>query len=308
MSQINSSNISQGLPKIANNKNFNRYQIFSLMIAVLVFFVLCFVYLAEITGINTFNIIKEKIQTGINWWDVAVGLTIYLKTSIDFALLIGMFMNKYPGFKNRVAIEVGTALGNALGTMIVLAIWSFFKDIKWLLAGMVILASLILFEMAQSSIEHVHEAEKDLEDGVEVLPWQKKSVELLTKILSPILLVISPILSKVMPNVGFNSNQKINSFWGLLGASFTVPFILGLDDFAGYVPLFNVVNVFGFGIGVFLSHCVLNLFLFWNPDFTIKAIKNPTISILGCLAFIGLGLYGLYEGSHLLLGWLGSHH
>ena len=45
--------------------------------------------------------------------------------------------------------------------------------------------------------------------------------------------------------------------------------MLGLDDFAGYVPLFNVVNVFGFAIGVFSGHMVLNAFLYVSPVFAI---------------------------------------
>ena len=34
--------------------------------------------------------------------DILIGLTIYLKTSIDFAVYIGRLMAKYPGWKNRV--------------------------------------------------------------------------------------------------------------------------------------------------------------------------------------------------------------
>jgi hypothetical protein len=101
----------------------------------------------------------------------------------------------------------------------------------------------------------------------------------------------------------FDGNKKL-SFWGLAVTSFTIPFILGLDDFAGYVPLFNVVNVFGFGVGVFLGHTILNILLFINPDLTIKAVKNPIVSLIGTLAFIGLALYGFFEVYKILTG----HH
>ena len=50
----------------------------------------------------------------------------------------------------------------------------------------------------------------------------------------------------------------------LLLFSFSVPFILGLDDFAGYVPLFNIINVFGFSLGVIGAHMLLNIALFIN--------------------------------------------
>ncbi|MEY3197778.1 MAG: hypothetical protein RL023_455 [Candidatus Parcubacteria bacterium] len=83
-------------------------------------------------------------------------------------------------------------------------------------------------------------------------------------------------------------------------SSFSVPFILGMDDFAGYVPLFNIVNVFGFGIGVFLGHTILTCFLFISPSKTVQVIKNPVIAILGSLAFIGIAIRGFYDSLHLI--------
>jgi len=88
----------------------------------------------------------------------------------------------------------------------------------------------------------------------------------------------------------------VSKTWsGLFLSSLTIPFILGLDDFAGYVPIFNIVNVFGFSIGVLFGHMVLNIFLFISPQRTIKVVKNPLVSFFGSIAFILLGLWGLYE-------------
>ena len=276
--------------------------------AIIIFVILSGLYLGEIKVLNTLPFTTEKIFEQFNPLDILVGLTIYLKTSIDFALLIGTLMSKYKGLKNRFAIEIGTAVGNALGTFVVLGIWVFFKEVKWLLAIMVIFASLVLFEMAKTSIEHLSETEHDKEDGVTVKNWEKKLANLISLFLAPILKVIGPVVSKILPDLRFNDKaDEKKGFWGLILTSFTIPFILGLDDFAGYVPLFNVVNVFGFGVGVFLGHCILNLFLFLNPDFTIKVIKNPIIALLGSLAFIALACYGLYEGSHLLIGVFQKH-
>lgn len=81
----------------------------------------------------------------------------------------------------------------------------------------------------------------------------------------------------------------------------SVPFILGLDDFAGYVPLFNVVNVYGFAIGVIVSHTILNIALFLSPTKTIEVVKNEVVSFLGALAFIGLGIYGIVETIKIVL-------
>ncbi|MEK7165628.1 MAG: hypothetical protein AAB874_02370, partial [Patescibacteria group bacterium] len=71
--------------------------------------------------------------------------------------------------------------------------------------------------------------------------------------------------------------------------------------FAGYVPLFNVINVFGFSVGVFAAHTLLNIALFISPSRTIVAVKNEWVSFLGTLAFIGLAFYGFFEVIRLFL-------
>jgi hypothetical protein len=290
-----------------NTEKFSfKQNILPLIFAFIVFLALSGLLFLEVIGLNMLPFSTEKIVTTINPADVIVGLLIYLKTSIDFALFIGILMKKYPGLKNRYAIEVGTAFGNALGTMIVLGLWVAFKEISLLLGLMVLLASLVLFEMAASSLEHLHETEEDQEDQVEVAPWQASIAKIIKTLLSPILFFISPVLSKVMPSMSLNTNDNDakKSIFGLFLMSMSIPFILGLDDFAGYVPFFKVVNVFGFGIGVFLGHCILNILLFINPRVTIKIIKNPIIAILGAIAFIILGGYGVYEAVRILSG----HH
>jgi putative Ca2+/H+ antiporter (TMEM165/GDT1 family) len=288
-----------------NTEKFSfKQNILPLIFAFIVFLCLSGLLYLEVLGLNLLPFSTEKILTTINPADVIVGLLIYLKTSIDFALFIGILMKRYPGLKNRYAIEVGTALGNALGTMLVLGLWVAFKEINILLGLMVLLASLVLFEMAASSLEHLHETEEDPEDQVTVAPWQISIASFIKMLLSPILFFISPVLSKVMPSMSHNTseNDTRKTIFGLFLMSMSIPFILGLDDFAGYVPFFKVVNVFGFAIGVFLGHCILNVLLFINPRLTIKIIKNPVIAILGAIAFIILGGYGVYEAVRILSG------
>jgi hypothetical protein len=60
------------------------------------------------------------------------------------------------------------------------------------------------------------------------------------------------------------------------------------------------VNVFGFAVGVFFGHTILNIFLFLSPQRTIKIVKNPIISFFGSIAFVGLGLWGLFEAAKLI--------
>jgi hypothetical protein len=244
-----------------------------------------------------FNLVpfSTPIVLQIRWIDVLVGATIYLKTSIDFAIFIGRMMAANPGWRNRIAIEIGTALGNALGTILVIGLWVLLKHVDALLAVMVFIASLVLFELAHGSLEHFTN-------------WQgaggiKRFVFLgLHGFLDTFIKFTRPVLSRVMPDLGEKMRGKAGLTWrGLLSFALTVPFILGLDDFAGYVPLFSVVNVYGFAVGVIGAHTLLNIALFLSPTKTIEVVKNEIVSFIGAVAFIGLGLYGLFETYRILL-------
>lgn len=254
--------------------------------AALVFFVLTAILKGLILLLNKFTISDIVLQ--LHWGDVLVGLTIYLKTSVDFAIIIGNLMARYGGMKNRIAIEIGTAVGNASGTLIVLTLWNFFRDIEWLLALMIFIAALVLFKLAEEGLTHAKEG------NATVAPVIRTFTRRFEYILKKFNSLVEPFLKYVIPHAGMKPAANL-TFMGLFAASFTIPFILGLDDFAGYVPLFSIVNVFGFAVGVFLGHMLLNMALFIAPDKTIKAVKNPIISLTGSVVFVGLGLWGLYE-------------
>ena len=230
-----------------------------------------------------------KISLIVRPVEVFVGITIYLKTAIDFAIFMGRLMSTNPGWRNRVAIEIGTAMGNAIGTILVIGIWVVFKEIDLLLALMVFLAALVLFELAHGGLEHIeHWESKGL--------IKKNLYALLHHFLDFTMRLTQPLLSRIMPDLGAKLKGKEGLGWrALFIFAVSVPFILGLDDFAGYVPLFNVINVLGFSLGVFVAHTMLNVALFLSPAKTIVAVKNEYISFLGTLAFIFLAFYGLYE-------------
>lgn len=229
---------------------------------------------------------NEKILINIKIPDVLIGLTIYLKTSIDFAIFIGNLIKTNPGWKKRVSVEIGTSLGNALGTIAILTVWFFFKDVELLLALMIFIASLVLLKMA----------EEGLGDFLEVYKSQKLTRPLLRakNLLSLINKLFSPILSRIIPSGKINSDKAF-PFFRLLVFSLTVPFILGLDDFAGYIPLFSIVNVISFSIGVFLGHMILTASLFISPKKTVQLVETPIIIIFGSGAFILIALYGFME-------------
>lgn len=239
--------------------------------------------------------VAHPILLELRWYDIVIGATIYLKTSIDFAIFMGRMMAVNPGWRNRIAIEIGTAAGNAIGTIAIIGLWVLLKDISILLALMVFIASLVLFELAHSSLEHF--------GAWEAAGGFKKVLFLsLHGVLDIIKKIIDPILLRVMPDLSAKMQGKSGFTWvGLLGFAVTVPFILGLDDFAGYVPLFSVINVYGFAVGVIGAHTLLNIALFLSPNKTIQAVKNETVSFLGAIAFIGLGIYGLVETGRIIL-------
>lgn len=261
-----------------------------LALTLVVFLALAGLLYLEILGLNL--ITKEDIGTTIHWQDVLVGMIIYLKTSVDFAIFIGNLMHKNQGLRGRIGIEIGTAVGNALGTMIILIIWTFFKEVNWLLGLMIILAALVLFRLAEDSLEHA-----------DIGRHKNKIIHFMHTSLLKFNKTVEPFLSKIVPSHSIKP-KAATTFIGLLATSFSVPFILGLDDFAGYVPLFSVVNVLGFGIGVMLGHMILNILLFISPSKTIAIVKNRYVSMVGAIAFILLGLWGLFEAAKLILG----HH
>ncbi len=248
-----------------------------------------FIYIIDLLPVG------ERIVLVARPVDIFVGFTIYLKTAIDFAIFMGRMMATNPGWRSRIAIEIGTALGNALGTLVVIAIWVVFKEVELLLAAMVFLASLVLFELAHGGLEHFASWE-----GAHPV---KRSIFLgLHKFLDLVKKIIDPVLSRIMPDLGEKLKGREGLSWmALFTFSFSVPFILGLDDFAGYVPLFSIINVFGFSIGVFAAHTILNIGLFLSPGKTISAVKNEWVSFLGTFAFIGLAFYGIFEVVRILI-------
>lgn len=268
-----------------------RMQLLPVVLSVVTCLVLVGLLWIEILAINQFS--SEPIVVHIGMVDVLIGMSIYLKTSVDFAIVIGRLMDKNPGLKGRVGIEIGTALGNAAGTMAILLLWAFAKNISWLLAIMIVLAALVLLRLAQDSLEDVDRL-AGIHRGLH--GFAKRFDALLVGVNK----VFDPVLSRLVPSRALNI-KTATTITALLATAFTIPFILGLDDFAGYVPLFNVVNVFGFAVGVFVGHALLNICLFAAPSTTVRVVKNPLIAFGGSLVFVGLALWGVYEALKLVV-------
>lgn len=268
-------------------KQYVRDQSVALVLTVVTCAALIALVWTEVHVLNHF--IKDKISLTLNPADVLVGAVVYLKTAIDFVIFIAQLMDKNRGLKGRIGIEIGTALGNGVGTMLILLIWALFKEVNWLLAVMIIVAALVLLRLAQDTLIHARDYHPRLEKLIDGLDGFLGFINRLTE----------PVLSRVVPSQSMKVEHK-RTLMALLLMAFAVPFVLGLDDFAGYVPLFSIVNVFGFSVGVLLAHMVLNISLYISPGRTIAAVKNPLLSFAGSVAFVGLAAWGIVEAFRLL--------
>ena len=269
-------------------------QVIPILMTLVVFAILA---TALFFAINILNLLPTGNPISLNWrWkDIIIGATIYFKTSVDFALFIGRLMQSNQGWRKRIAIEIGTALGNAVSTMIVLCLWVIFKELHILLGLMTLLAALILFEMADEGLSHFGHWRFAREP-------QRSLYIIIRGFLDAVLKVVRPLTSRIVPNLSEKLGGDEHLKWKQLFIfSLTIPFLLGLDDFAGYVPLFSIVNVFGFALGVLAAHMLLNIALFIKPEATIKFVKNQWISLLGSLAFIGLAIWGIIEAIRIFI-------
>jgi hypothetical protein len=274
-------------------KQWQKEQALPIFLAVVTFGVLVFVIYGFSFLLNLLPF-SDKIILHLRFQDVLVGLTIYLKTAIDFAIFIGNLMRSNPGVKKRIAIEIGTALGNGLGTILILGIWVLFKEVTILMVIMIFIASLVLLKMAEESLEEFLLQKQFRSD------FLSTQFHVLLRLLSYSNRKAAPLIKFLTPNAPLTDMTPL-SFGRLLLFSFSVPFILGLDDFAGYIPLFSVVNVFGFATGVFLGHLILTAALFISPKTTVEYVRKPSILLLGGLAFVGIAFWGVIESVHLLL-------
>lgn len=268
-------------------KNVFIKQFVPIILTILTFLALSTCLYGLLLILNSFPL-HEKILLDFRTRDVLIGMAIYLKTAIDFAIFIGNLMHTNPGWKKRIAIELGTAVGNAFGTFAVLIVWVVFKEIPILMMIMVFIASIVLLRMAQESLEEFLKQRKSFLIDI------KMPVYLLQSQLNFVNKLFRPILKYFVPHLNLTRTKKL-SFTNLAVFSFTIPFILGLDDFAGYIPLFDVVNLFGFALGVMLGHMILNIGLFIWPSKTVQVVRHPIVLIIGGIAFIGLALWGFYE-------------
>lgn len=289
------------IPVYTPSSNIFLKQVVPITLALILFILLSLGLRDLLTWVNNANGFNLDLSLHIS--SIIFGAVIYFKTSVDFGIFIGRLMHLYPGWKNRIAIELGTAIGNGLGTISVLLIWLFIAQIDFLLAVMITFASLVLLELAFAGIEHFVHWEG--EDTIRHLLYKlvEGPLSLVNKIQGSILRRVLPGLGEIFHGLeDEETGEKLPVSWGkLLMFSLTIPVLLGADDFAGYVPVFSYVTIYGFAVGIFGAHALLNMALFISPRHTIALVKNSVIAYVGTLAFILLAVFGFVEAARILL-------
>lgn len=273
------------------NKRFIE-KIIPVFLTVLTFFVLSTLLYGVLLILDSLHL-QYPIILDFRKRELLFGILIFLKTAIDFAIFMGNLMHTNPGWKKKIAIAFGTSIGNAFGTFLILTVWTLFKEIPALMVISILLSSVILLKLSEESFELFLKQKRSF---IKI----RMPVGLLQNQLDFVNSLFRPILKFFVPDLNLTRTKKL-SFINLIVFSFTIPFILGINDFAGYIPLFEYVNVFGFTLGVMLGHMLLTIGLFSLPKKTVGIVKHPIILIGGGLAFLAIGIFGFYEAFKILL-------
>lgn len=261
-------------------------KIIPVLLSFFIFFILTTLLYGVLLILDSLNL-QFPIILDFRKREVIFGILIFLKTAIDFAIFMGNLMHTNPGWKKKIAIAIGTSIGNAFGTFLILTIWTLLKEVPLLMIISILLSSIILFKLSEESFELFLKQKKSF---IKI----RMPVNLLQNQLDLVNNLFRPLLKFFVPDLNLTRTKKL-SFINLITFSFTIPFILGINDFAGYIPVFGYVNVFGFTLGVMLGHMFLTIGLFLVPKVTVKIVKHPIVLIGGGLAFLAIGLFGFYE-------------
>ncbi len=252
-------------------------QLLPIIISLSLFVVFSIITHFLLVGLDSLKLFNQQLSTEFIWVQIGLGVFIYLKTAVDYALFVGMLMEKNDGIPKRIAMNVGTQIGCFIGVTGIVILWAFFKEIHWLMAILLVIAAMILFGLGDGSQEHFEE----------IHPYLRKPLQLFFDFTRPIVKVFTFFMpdSEMKPTI-FGIKK-------LFLVSMIIPFALGADDLAGYMTLLTPFNIFSLLVGIYFGDAIIDIALFWNRDSTVKIVKNKWISYLGAIFFIGLGIMSI---------------
>lgn len=227
---------------------------------------------------------SHKLSVQVIWGEVLLGIFIYLKTAVDYALFVGTLMANNTGVKKRIAMNAGTSIGCFIGVTAIAVLWTFFKEIHWLMIILLVIAAMVLFKLGDGSQQHFESIPK----------WLKRPLELFFDLTRPIV----KVLTFFMPNSELNSERLDTGTLFIL--SMIIPFALGADDLAGYMVLLTTANIFSLLIGIYFGDAIIDAALFANQELTVKIVKNKWVSYFGAVVFIALGVMSIIHAIKLL--------
>ena len=260
-------------------------QLLPILVSTTLWLGFCFLTYVLLGWLNLSSLVRVKLPTSLTLWTVGLGVFIYLKTAVDYALFVGNLMSQNPGTKNRLLMNVGTQVGCFVGVTLILVLWAFFKELRWLMAGLLVLAAAVLFGLGDNSQDHF-----------EGLPtWLKRPLEWFFQVTRPLV----ERLTFFMPDGELDPKPLFP--WPLFLVSMIIPFALGADDLAGYLALLTPGDAFGLLVGIYLGDALIDMALFLKPSWTVRVVTNPWVSYLGAWFFVGLGALSLYDAVRLFI-------
>lgn len=227
---------------------------------------------------------SQKLSLQIIWAQIGLGIFIYLKTAVDYAIFVGSLMEHNDGIPRRIAMNAGTSIGCFIGVSIIAVLWTFCKEIHWLMVILLVIAAMVLFKLGDGSQDHF--------DSIPA--WLRYPLALFFDLTRPIV----KVLTWFMPSSELKSGAL--SVGRLFILSMIIPFALGADDLAGYMVLLTTGNIFSLLIGIYFGDAVIDAGLFANQELTVKIVKNRWVSYFGAIVFIALGIMSLVHAAHYL--------
>lgn len=258
------------------------YQFFPVAVCLFLF---CFFIFASVLIIE--RIInpasQEKILFELHVTDILVGFFLYFVTAVDYALVVGRMSIRNPGSRARLAMNVFTCVGCFVGVSLVLLLWGFAKEVPGIILPLLIFAGSVMVKLAYEGREY-------FEHSTSIWSW----VRSLTMIILKVLYYPTRIFTYWIPEL---SSPKVESLSvrKLAVWSFVLPFIIGLDDFIGYMGAMTIYNVFSLLIGIYLADIFIDILIFISPALTRKVVENAILSLLAAYAFLYLAYKSFSE-------------
>jgi hypothetical protein len=237
----------------------------------------------------------EQISLRVQPVDAAVGFFLYFVTAVDYALIIGRMQNSNPGLQARFVMNVCTCVGCFVGVSLVLFVWGFAKEVDWLIIALMIFAGSVMVKLAHEGLEYFEDAKS--------IPWIFRSI---TAKLVTTLYTLTDSLTFWIPELA-SPNVKRVPIGQLAMWSFLLPFIIGLDDFVGYMGAMTIYNVFSLLVGIYMADILIDILIFISPATTKKVVQSAVLSLVATYAFLYL-MYKSYSEAVMLMLHTHNHN